>query len=520
MFRGVHNRRRFLQNAALFSGGLAASLLNAPRLKASDEFIEAIVIGSGFGGSVAALRLGQAGINTLVLERGRRWPITSSQNTFATFRNPDGRSAWLSSTTFDGVPVDVYTGILEYKQENGIGILCGAGVGGSSLVYNAVTYQPSRELFYQSFPRTIDYDEMDSVYYPRVNSILKALPIPQDILSTDYYLASQLFLEQAQAAGLPNRLIEIAVHWDVIRQELEGTKVPSAILGEHWYGLNSGAKNSLDRNYLVRAENTGYVNILPLHLVTEISEVDGTGYRISCTQINESGEIIARKNFSCKYLFLAAGSMGTSALLVKARATGTLPKLNRFVGKNWGSNGDILAFRKGLGRPTNPQLGGPSCAIAEHFDNPISPISLVSIPQFDAPKESIPALSMGIPSVRGTFSYDSSIGSVKLAYPYDQKLSQATQLTYNLLNKKNPLSSASQKFPTTELPSNLVTAHPLGGATMGQVCDSYGRVNRYKSLYVVDGALIPGSTGCANPSFTIAALAERSMERIIAEDFN
>ncbi|NEQ78679.1 MAG: GMC family oxidoreductase, partial [Okeania sp. SIO2C9] len=330
-----------------------------------------------FGGSVAALRLGQAGINTLVLERGRRWQITSAQDTFATFRNPDGRSAWLSPTTFDGVPVDVYTGILEYKQENGIGILCGAGVGGSSLVYNGVTYQPSRELFYQSFPRAIDYDEMDSVYYPRVNSILKASLIPEDILSTDFYLASQLFLKQAETAGLPNRLIEIAVNWDVIRQELQGTKVPSAIIGEHWYGLNSGAKKSLDRNYLVRAEKTGYVSILPLHLVTEISEAPETGYRISCTQINESGEIIARRTLTCRYLFLAAGSMGTSALLVKARATGTLPRLNRFVGKDWGSNGDILAFREGLGRTTNPQLGGPSCAVAEHFDNPMGEWQLI-----------------------------------------------------------------------------------------------------------------------------------------------
>ena len=67
------------------------------------DFVPAIVIGSGFGGAVAALRLGQAGIDTLVLERGRRWPIRSDGNTFATFKKPDGRANWLRETTGEGL---------------------------------------------------------------------------------------------------------------------------------------------------------------------------------------------------------------------------------------------------------------------------------------------------------------------------------------------------------------------------------------------------------------------------------
>lgn len=62
------------------------------------------------------------------------------------------------------------------------------------------------------------------------------------------------------------------------------------------------------------------------------------------------------------------------------------------------------------------------------------------------------------------------------------------------------------------------TAHPVGGAVLGKACDLYGRVKGYKGLYVVDGAMIPGSTGATNPSLTIAALTERCVERIIAED--
>jgi cholesterol oxidase len=63
-----------------------------------------------------------------------------------------------------------------------------------------------------------------------------------------------------------------------------------------------------------------------------------------------------------------------------------------------------------------------------------------------------------------------------------------------------------------------LSAHPLGGAVLGKACDLYGRVMNYKGLYVVDGALIPGATGCVNPSLTIAALAERNMEQILKHD--
>jgi cholesterol oxidase len=60
-----------------------------------------------------------------------------------------------------------------------------------------------------------------------------------------------------------------------------------------------------------------------------------------------------------------------------------------------------------------------------------------------------------------------------------------------------------------------ITAHPLGGATIGAVCNPYGQVHGYRNLFVVDGAFIPGSTACTNPSLTIAALAERSMDRFL-----
>ncbi len=533
----LFRRRQFLQSSLFFTIGLSATAARA------DEPIPAIVIGSGFGGSVAALRLAQAGVPTLVLERGRRWPIVASQDTFATYAKPDGRSAWFRTTApvYQPKPIDKYAGILDLIIGRGINVLNGVGVGGGSLAYAAVTYQPTKALFQRVFSKSVKYEELDRIYYPRVRSMLKPSPIPKDILNTSYYQGTRVFLRQAAKAGLPTRLLDINVDWNIVRQEIKGTLQPATIAGESWYGINSGAKNSLDRNYLAQAEATGKVEILPLHIVVSISELGfGRGYRVLCNQINEFGELIAERSFLCQHLFLAAGSLGTSELLLRAQATGGLPRLSSQVGKYWGTNGNTVGVRTGLSTTTNPTQGGPSTAAVEHFDNPIAPTVLVHAPFYGLTDNTLASLGLNICQPEGQIAYNPSTNGVDLTWPSqsttNQTNLQAATYTFNLIDQASTTSSIRPKIrirhgsipsfasqpSSNKLQSSVVasvdassTVAPLGGAVIDQVCDSHGRVFGYKGLYVVDGALIPGSTACSNPSLTIAALAERCMDKIL-----
>ena len=520
---GELKRRQFLQGAAaaaVASVGLSNLKAEAGRFRSNrpnrSEYIEALVIGSGFGGGVASLRLGEAEIETIVLERGRRWTITKAGNTFSPYDKPDGRAAFLSPTTLyfnAGLPIDIYTGILsgQIGVGNSIAALNGSGVGGSSLAYGGITYQPTEEWFRRVFPRSIKYSQLDSVYFPRVRSILQATPIPDDILESPYYLSSRILQEQAAQAGFKAKKIDIAFDWDIVRQEMAGEKKPSIIAGEYFYGAESGAKNSVDRNYLKMAEETGYVEIRPLHMVTSIRELRNGRYQVLCNQINEQGNVLAQKSLVCRYLFLAAGSIGTTELLMRARAEGSLRRLNRRIGQSWGTNADSVTSIIS-NRQTNPTLGTPGVIAIEDFDNPIAPLVLEPFPIPSIPQGAAAVLGQAISKPEGYFTYNRSTQSTDLFWPANsrnnQKLAEAIQHTYQLINQANGTSLAGP-------PDFASTGHPLGGAAIGQVCNTYGQVYGHRNLFIVDSSLIPGSTALANPSLTIAALAERSLDHFL-----
>ena len=491
--------------------------------------VKAVVIGSGFGGSVAAYHLGRNKVETLVLERGRRWDVKEGQpGPFTTSKLPDGSALWLSETDLlvtDGPqdPINRYTGLVERYNEDGIIVWASSGVGGGSLVYNTVLLQPSKANFNKVFPSSINYDEMSREYYPRVVEMMDAGPIPDDILSSPNYLGARIFLDFAARAGLPTQRINTATNWHIVRKELQGKLEASAIAGEIWYGGNSGYKNSLDKNYLLNAQKSGHVQISPLSNVTEIKELD-KGYQLSVDRLDESGTVISRHTITCDYLFMGAGSMGTTSLLVKAKHKGTLSKLNNDIGKYWGNNGDTFGSIR-IGSPAGSSHGGPAHIVGlDYQDNPYGPQTVIAFPQADNTHDSLIFLGMALPDETGYWEYSEQLNRAVLHWPSpgeSESLKLMDKRMHYTLNKlASQVSPESSRVAAVESVkvSGGATAHPCGGVVMDKACDTYGRVKGYKGLYVVDGALVPRGTAAANPALTIAALAERCMDNIIRND--
>lgn len=491
--------------------------------------VKAVVIGSGFGGSVAAYHLGRNKVETLVLERGRRWDVKEGQpGPFTTSKLPDGRALWLSETDLlvtDGPqdPINRYTGLVERYNEDGIIVWASSGVGGGSLVYNTVLLQPSKANFNKVFPSSINYDEMSREYYPRVVEMMDAGPIPDDILSSPNYLGARIFLDFAARAGLPTQRINTATNWHIVRKELQGKLEASAIAGEIWYGGNSGYKNSLDKNYLLHAQKSGHVQISPLSNVTEIKELD-KGFQLSVDRLDESGTVISRHTITCDYLFMGAGSMGTTSLLVKAKHKGTLSKLNNDIGKYWGNNGDTFGSIR-IGSPAGSSHGGPAHIVGlDYQDNPYGPQTVIAFPQADNTHDSLIFLGMALPDETGYWEYSDQLNRAVLHWPSpgesDSLKLMDKRMHYTLNKLASQVSPESSRVAAVESVkvSGGATAHPCGGVVMDKACDTYGRVKGYKGLYVVDGALVPRGTAAANPALTIAALAERCMDNIIRND--
>jgi cholesterol oxidase len=490
----------------------------------------AIIIGSGFGGAVAALRLGEAGVDTLVLERGRRWIINdpTRNDTFSRFENIDRRAEWMNPVSktplYDGKPIGKYAGVLQVIPGKNLTLLVGAGVGGGSLTYGGILIQPPGEFFRQAFPLAIDYDEMDRVYYPRVRSVIKTAPIPDDVINSDYYAGLRVLRDHARKAGFEERessmdprdgivRFPMAVDWNIVRDEMACRKVPSVIAAEFWFGNNSGGKQTLDRDYLKSAEATGNVEIRPLHQVTDIAEVPGGGYCVSCEEITEEGDIVERITLTCDHLFLAAGTVGTTQILFRARARGGLSRVNQHLGEGFGNDGDVFLIRGELSEMTNPHLGGPGAIAVCNYQNPIRPTIMMRapFPRFatDYPNRDIIGTFVFTHNFnRGKFVYDAATDSMELDF-----VPESDDAALHLAQRLNK--AAGGKLLSS---SSRITGHQLGGACMDKVCDLDGRVEGHPYLYVVDGALLPGSSTCTNPALTIAAIAERCLERIIATD--
>jgi cholesterol oxidase len=507
--RPVSRRQLLGAIGALGVAGAAGVALPARAVAASTRKVRSrqpvVIIGSGYAGAVAALRLSQAGIKNIVLERGRRWPITAAGNTFATPAAPDGRAAWLSTRSpFTPVPLDVYVGVLEAFATNSVTALTGAGVGGGSLVNNAVMLQPDQIRFAQSFGSSLSYDEMATVWYPRARQLIGVAPMPDSVYNSADYLAARTWFDEAVAAGFQPRRCEMAMDWQTVLAEESGAAVASAILGYSIWGMNSGAKRSVDRTILAAAEATGHTTVRTLSRVVDVLKKP-SGYQVVCENIDESGGVVDTRRYTARHVFLAAGSLGTSRLLVRAKARGSLPDLAEQVGSGWGTNGDITTIRYGM-PDDNASHGGPSGVILQDWSNADEPVTMLNFPAHPTSGGGLAELGVTLVPPLGTFSYEPASDKVSLFWPSSDPrvlaAGQAVTATVDKLNAANP-------GTYTAANSAATTSHAVGGVGLGALDGSDGSLLGYPNLRVIDSSLLPGSTGAVPPALTVTALADR-----------
>ena len=481
------------------------------------EHSEALVIGSGFGGAVGALRLAQAGTQTTVLERGSRWPNDPWREIFTGDDLPDGRGFW-HRTSFTGVtkvPVffDSFGGVLDCTSYPGIDVWRAAAVGGGSVIFTGAMVAPPKSLFDSVFGGTVDYNELTSRYYPRVREMLRLSPIPADLYGSAPFAHSRAWDEQARKAGYTPVPVDSIFDWDIVRGELAGKSRPSATAARSNLGNSNGAKFDLDRNYLQQARDTGNAAVFPGHRVDSIGR-DGDRFTIDITKLAPTGDVLGRRTLTADRVYLGAGSIGTTELLVRARATGTLPNLNEHIGEGWGTNGDVVLARGASSIAGNGQ--GAPCASRVYDDSQL-PTTLENwfIPGIPIDVGALASLGIVLDPTRGRFGYNATDGSVTVDWPTNGN--DAARASAEAVNHRiAELGGSLVEYDAIGYAANAnFTAHPLGGAVLGKATDNVGRVHGHPGLYVLDGAAIPGSTATANPSLTIAALAERNIEAIL-----
>jgi cholesterol oxidase len=336
---------------------------------------QAIVVGSGFGGSVMAYRLASAGWDVLLLERGKMYPPGSFARTPEQMR----QSFWDPSKRL--------WGLYDFWSFRGIEALVSSGLGGGSLIYANVLLRKDREWFSEDLddrrtrPWPIDYDTLDA-HYTEVEQKIGVQPYPFAAETPK----TRAMEAAAAASGKPFERPPLAVSFGVrpgpeleeIVEEhpnLHGARrYACRLVGECDFGCNWGAKNTLDFTYLSEAQRAG-ARIKTLHEVRDILPRGDGGYTVGFVQHRPSpdapgNELKTPGTASADRVILAAGTLGSPFLLLRnCRALGGLPAR---MGTRFSGNGDLLMFAircvdgDGDGVPLDPTRG-PVITTATRF---------------------------------------------------------------------------------------------------------------------------------------------------------
>lgn len=517
------------------------------------------IIGSGFGGSVSALRLAEKGYSVAVLEMGKRWAKDDFPHTTWNVRKYLWRP-WLG----------MY-GILQMTLVKDAFFLHGAGVGGGSLVYANTLLVPPDEAF--ADPKWVGQD-WKAALAPHYATAKKMLGVTetQVVVETDRMLRE---VAEEMGRGHTWKKADVAVYFGepgkTVPDPFFGGEGPErtgcTLCGGCMVGCRVGAKNSLDQNYLWLAEKKGVV-IQPESRVVDVKPLPEGGYELTIERSTGFLFFRERRTLRARGVVVSAGSYGTVDLLMRCKERGSLSKLSSQLGTYLRTNSEALLgvrsnrpdvdYSKGIAITSGVFVDDKTHIEVVRYpkgSDALAPLATVltdgggSLPRplrwlgtiFRHPlqflRSVVPfgwaqktAILLVMQPVDNHLKYELRR---RWYWPFSKKLDSAPGAgepapTYipiaNLVAKKlaKKMDGTPQSGLLEVLLNKASTAHILGGCPMGLaaeegVVDPKSRAFGYDDLFIVDGSVIPANLG-VNPSLTITAMAEHAMTHVPARD--
>jgi cholesterol oxidase len=541
---------------------------------AQDHF-EAVIVGSGFGGSVTAYRLAEAGKRVCLLERGKPYPPGSFP------RSPLG----FSKNFWD--PSEGLYGMFNVWRFSGIDALVSSGLGGGSLIYANVMIRKDEKWFVHDDGENWPVSRADlEPHYDRAEQMLAIQKYPLDAQPYASTRKTLAFRQAAERLGydwfLPDLAVTFAnegsapVPGEPIREEhpnLHGrTRYTCRLVGECDVGCNYGSKNTLDYNYLSAAARHG-AELRSCCEVKTFRPRDGGAFEIDYVVHEPDREGVEPRpaTITADTLVISAGTLGSTYLLLKNRDA--FGGLSPALGTHFCGNGDLLTFAMRCRDHVEPDFG-PVITSAIRFGDAADGdgsdgrgfyIEDAGYPSFmswmlqaaDEPRalwlwrkaamrflwkwirrQPQPDISGAVSSFFGDAALSAGLlpllgmgrdvpdGRMQLhngLLDIDWSKDGASKDYFEKL--RNAMRDLSKELggefhdnPLWWL-SKVITVHALGGCPMAVdpsegVVDAWGRVHGVPGLHVADGSVMPGPVG-PNPSLTIAALADRFADGII-----
>jgi cholesterol oxidase len=510
-----------------------------------------VIIGSGFGGSVSALRLTEKGYKVLVIEKGRKYDPADFPKTNWHLR----KWLWLPSLRFFG--------FFKMTFFRHVGILTGVGVGGGSLVYANTLPRPPKEFFNSgNWSGLTDWEKELEPFYELSEKMLGA------VINPKLYDSDNAVKELSVRAG-KGHLFEptrVSVFFgepekSVADPYFEGSgpdREGCSFCGSCMTGCRHNAKNSLDKNYLYLAAEKG-ADILPENRVTSlrtVRESDGSaGYEVVLRK--QTSFIFARsKKVNANGVVLAGGVLGTLRILLDMKRR-NLPRLSDEVGSFIRTNNEslVLIDSRDYSKDFSKGIAIGSIFPPDEYSH-VEPVrygsgsgfwKLLGVPLTHGRNVFIRICKLLFHLIRHPFSWlhiyftkDHARQSVILLFM--QHLNSTLNLKRGLFNLRSEMSEGD--MPTAFMPESKkiaehvseiingkpfvlvteavtgmpTTAHILGGSVIGRsasdgVIDINQKVFGYENMYICDGSAVSSNPG-VNPSLTITAMTERAMDKI------